>query len=77
MNAELTKIFVMYNRESPLTAYKSNQIPRIGDILYFPHFGSFKVNNVVYHIADDAGLDGNRLMWIEVFVEEYKEDHEK
>lgn len=70
MNGELTEIIVI---GIPAMAYKSNQIPRTGDILHFPHFGGFRVKNVVYRIADDSGLDGNRLMWVELFVEKYEE----
>jgi hypothetical protein len=76
MNAELTKIIVMYNYELPLTAYKSNNIPRVGDILHFTHLGCFRTKSIVYRISDDSGLDENRLMWVEVFVDKYKEDHE-
>ena len=71
MNGELTKIFVIYQRGiSAMASYKSNQIPRTGDILHFPHFGGFRVKNVVYKISDDSGLDGNKLMWVELFVEQ-------
>ena len=48
MNDELTEIYVMRDRELPLTtAYKSNHIPRVGDILYFTHIGCFRVKSVV------------------------------
>lgn len=68
MNGELTRIFVIYQKGIPAIAYESNQIPRVGDILYFPHFGGFRVKSVVYRISDDSGL-GNKLMWVELFVE--------
>lgn len=76
MSDELTNIFVIYQRKLPAMAYKSNQIPRMGDILHFPHFGGFRVNSVVYRISDDSGLDGNKLMWVELFVEKYEEGKE-
>ena len=69
----LTEIFVIYQRRIPAIAYKSNYIPRMGDIIHFPHFGGFRVKSVAYRIADDAGIDGNRLMWVELFVEKYEE----
>ena len=69
MNGELTEIFVIYQRKLPAIAYKSNYIPRMGEILHFPHFGGFRVKSVAYRIADDSGLDGNKLMWVELFVE--------
>lgn len=73
MNDELTEIFVIYQRRIPAISYKSNQIPRTGEILHFPHLGGFRVKSVAYRIADDSGLDGNRLMWVELFVEKYEE----
>ena len=76
MNDELTEIYVMRDRELPLTPYMSNNIPRVGDILHFPHFGSFRVKSVVYRISDDGWVDENRLMYVELFVEKYKEDPE-
>ena len=77
MNDELTKILVIRSRELPLTAYKSNNIPKVGDILHFTHLGVFRVKSVVYRISDDGLADENRLMWVEVFVDKYEEDHEK
>lgn len=76
MNDELTEIYVMRDRELPLTAYKSNHIPRVGDILHFSHIGCFRVKSVVYRISDDGWVEENRLIYVEVFVEKYKEDHE-
>lgn len=69
----LTEIFVIYQKRIPAIAYKSNYIPRMGDIIHFPHFGGFRVKSVAYRIADDAGIDGNRLMWVELFVDKYEE----
>ena len=48
--------------------YESNIMPRENEILYFPHFGTFKVNRVVYRISDDTRH--NKVMWIDVFVDE-------
>lgn len=52
--------------------YVSEHIPRIGEILSFAHFGSFKVKNVAYRISDDT--DCNDVMWVEVFVCPLKEN---
>ena len=48
--------------------YSSEHIPRIGETLYFSHFGSFKVKDVIYHISDDSSA--NTVMWVEVYVED-------
>ena len=46
----------------------SDVVPRKNEILYFPHFGSFKVEKIVYRISDDNNKDENKLMWIDVYV---------
>ena len=74
MNDELTEIFIVQNKGLTLTSYKSDQIPRVGDILHFTHFGGFRVKSVVYRISDDGWAIENRLMWVEVFVDKYEED---
>lgn len=48
--------------------YESNIMPRENEILNFPHFGTFKINRVVYRISDDS--KHNEVMWIDVFVDE-------
>ena len=48
--------------------YESNIMPRENEILNFPHFGTFKINRIVYRISDDA--KHNKVMWIDVFVDE-------
>lgn len=75
MNDELTEIFIM--RDRPVIAYKSNIIPRVGDILHFSHLGCFRVKRVAYTISDDGCVDENKLMYVDVFVEKFEEDHEK
>lgn len=78
MNDQLTEIYVMRSSELPLIAYKSNNIPRVGDLLHFTHIGCFIAKSIVYRIEDDGWVNENRLMYVEVFVEEYyEEDHEK
>jgi len=52
--------------------YASDVIPRKNEILYFPHFGNFKVEKIVYRISDDNNKDENKLMWIDIYVN--KED---
>ena len=47
--------------------YNSEHIPRVGEILHFPHLGSFRVKDIAYRISDDS--DSNEVMWVEVYVE--------
>ena len=76
MNDELTEIFIVQNKGLTLTSYKSDQIPRVGDILHFAHIGCFRAESVVYRISDDGWTDENRLMYVEVFVDKYEENPE-
>ena len=48
--------------------YESNIMPRKNEILNFPHFGTFKINRIIYRISDDT--EHNKVMWIDVFVDE-------
>lgn len=50
--------------------YNSKYIPRVGEILHFPHLGGFRVKDIVYRISDDT--DSNEVMWVEVYVEKLK-----
>ena len=76
MNDELTEIFIVQNKGLTLTSYKSDQIPRVGDILHFAHIGCFRVKSIVYRISDDGWVEENKLIYVEVFVEKYKEDED-
>ena len=49
-----------------LITFYSNTIPRIGELIYFPHFGKFRVFEVIHHISDDS--ENNKCMWIELEV---------
>ena len=50
-----------------IVKYVSEHIPRIGEIVHFPHIGGFYVRNVVYRISDDTNW--NDVMWVELGVE--------
>ncbi len=50
--------------------YNSEHIPRVGEILHFPHLGGFRVKDIVYRISDDSY--SNEVMWVEVYVEKLK-----
>lgn len=56
---------IYINTPNRIIQYKSNIIPRKDEILFFPHFGSFIVKEVIHHISDDSE-DKNKLMWINI-----------
>lgn len=72
------KIYVYNNDEFydgsqfEIVKYVSEHIPRIGEIVYFPHIGGFYVRNVAYQISDDANC--NNVMWVELGVEPLKKE---
>lgn len=51
--------------------YKANVVPHSGDFLYFPHFGTYKIISVIFHISDDAPNrnDLESVMFIDVIVD--------
>jgi len=55
--------------------YSSEHIPRVGEILHFPHIGGFKVKDVAYEISDDS--EENTIMWVEVYVDKLKGENKK
>ena len=59
-------IYIIFEHKRELH-YKSNIIPRIDELVYFPHHGTFRVKKIVYHISDDCEND-NELMWVEIHV---------
>lgn len=65
-------MIIYIHSENRTFHYTSDVIPRKNEILYFPHFGSFKVKNIIYRISDDNNKDENKLMWIDIYVN--KED---
>ena len=54
-----------------LLHYTADAVPRINEIIYFPHYGQYKVKDVRYYISDDT-KDSNKLMWIDILAEEMK-----
>lgn len=44
----------------------TNNIPRMGDKMYFPHHGTYIVMDVIYHCSDDVPLENgyNELMFV-------------
>ena len=70
----------VWQGETPIMSYTADCVPRVNEFLHFPHYGSFKVKDIVYRISDDDNYVWNcndRLMWVEVYVErniKYKEN---
>lgn len=54
-------------------SYKSNVVPRKGEIVYFSHFGAFRVISVVHDISDDApNKDDNSLLFVSIIIDRRK-----
>ena len=69
------KIFVEEIDSEYFITYTSNIIPRKDEILYFIHYGAYKVIDVIYRISDDnINEEDNKIMWIELKVEKFKEN---
>lgn len=47
--------------------YKTDFIPQVGESIYCPHFGTFKVEKVTHYVSDDR-MEDNELMWIDIYV---------
>lgn len=72
----------LYKKESDIEdVYTSREIvvemdnlPRVGETIYFPHFGTYTIKEVCYHCSDDITEDKgiNRLMFITIHAVERK-----
>lgn len=46
---------------------KANCVPRVAEVMYFPHYGSYRVFDVIYHITDDRGInEENEIMFVTI-----------
>lgn len=63
----------IYKGSLEIVKYVSEHIPRIGEIIHFPHIGGFYVRNVVYRISDDTNC--NDVMWVELGVEPLEKEN--
>ena len=70
------KIYVEeIDSEHPIITYTSKIIPRKDEILYFVHYGAYKVIDIIYRITDDNDIEeDNKIIWIELKVEKSKEN---
>lgn len=62
------KIICKQNNNS-IASYSSESIPNIGDYLFFPHKGSYKVHGIIRYISDDCEDFDNTMMYIYVDVQ--------
>ena len=70
MDAEY--IIAVHNTDDTLfRSYKAAVVPQVGDFLFFPHFGAFKVISVIFHISDDAPSrnDIESVLFIDVIID--------
>ena len=64
------KIVVNDLDETIFLTYNSSVVPCRGECLHFPHFGAFRVIDVIHRVADDAPKDrDNDLMWIDIIID--------
>ena len=55
-----------FNEEKILSFYNTDVIPRQGEFIYLPHFGTYRVLEVTHYISDDSAK--NKCMWVEIEV---------
>lgn len=56
-----------------IVTYKSNVVPRKGEIVYFAHLGAFRVISIVHDVSDDApNKDDNSLLFVSVIIDRRK-----
>ena len=66
----MNKIAVCDKDEEVIMVYKANAVPRIGELINFPHRGSFRILEVAYRISDDnRWAEDELLMYIEVIID--------
>ena len=71
MMADGIKICVVDKDEKCVIQFHSTVIPHRGELINFPHFGTFKILNVAYRCSDDQSNNkkNESLMWVELLVD--------
>lgn len=64
-------MYIYVHSENKNFKYYSDIIPKKDEILYFPHFGSYKIEKIIYNISDDTLY--NKLMFIDIYTSKVKE----
>ena len=56
--------------EDIIVTYKSDAVPRVGELINFPHKGTFRILAVAHRVSDDAiWREDERLLYIEVIID--------
>ena len=56
--------------EEVITTYASDAVPRVGELINFPHKGSFRILAVAHRISDDNYWPNEeRLIFVEVIID--------
>jgi len=57
--------------ESVYLIYRADVVPRKGELIHFPHKGSFRILDVAYRVSDDAGKfpQEELLMYAELIID--------
>ena len=50
----------------PIVQFSAFTPPRVGEIIYAPHHGSYKVTKITYHISDDCDKFKNRILFVDI-----------
>ena len=66
----MTQIAIYNQNEEIIMIYDSNVIPRKGELINLTHRGTFRIDEIVYRLADDSDLlsGANLLLYIEVII---------
>lgn len=73
-------VIFLYKNESDIEEVHTSRemvvemdnLPRIGETIYFPHFGTYMVKEICHHCSDDIGGNNGRLMFITIHAVERK-----
>lgn len=57
--------------------FTSPIVPKVGEVVYGPHRGVYRVKEVWYHISDDQYDYSDKLMFVCLYVDEWKEEEEQ
>ena len=70
---DLWNIVVCDKNEKTVFRYSTRVIPHKGELINFPHHGTFQILNVAYRYADDnpkkLQFAFENLMWVELIVD--------
>ena len=56
--------------ENVIVTYKFDVVPRVGELINFPHKGTFRILEVAHRVSDDASWrEDERLLYIEVIID--------